>query len=298
MARAGINLQRRNFVAGINTESSALTFPENATIDESNFVLLRNGSRRRRLGLDFEQNHTLVDSGVLSSGVDTLGFSINKWENINTNVDVALLVVQFGNKFSFFDLLADTISAAPKNGGNTLDLPPSVIDPMRPVQMVGISGGLIIVGGSKTVVLVEYNADTDSVAFRQFNLEIRDFFGVDDSLNSDTRPATLSDEHKYNLLNQGWTNADITSFKTSQGKFPSNADIIYLGKNADGDFEAATLVKQFFENTPAPKGKFIIDAFDRGASRVLKSSGGFVTGTAGPFGFLGSRPDSEDLIEF
>jgi len=294
MARAGTNLQRRNFVAGINTESSPLTFPENASIDESNFVLLRNGSRRRRLGMDYEPNSVLVDSGVLASGVDSVGFSVNKWENINTDVDIGLLVVQFGRKFFFFDLLATSISGSPKNGGNALELPASVINGSKPAQMVGISGGLVIVGGSKTVVLVEYNPDTDLIANRQFPLQIRDFFGVDDSLLTDTRPTSLSNEHEYNLLNQGWTKADIATFQASQGKFPSNADIIHLGKDADGDFDPAALIKQFFDNTPAAKGKFIIDAFDRGTSRAAKSGIGVST-TFGPFGFINPRPLSVDL---
>lgn len=294
MARAGVNLQRRNFVGGINTESSPLTFPENASIDESNFVLLRNGSRRRRLGIDFEQNNVLVDSGVLSTGIDVLGFSLHRWENINSDVSVALLVVQLGRKFFFFDLLANAISATPRNGGAALELPASVINSNQPVQMVEISGGLVIVGGSKTVVLVEYNSVTDQIANRQFILEVRDFFGVDDSLFTDTRPASLSDEHKYNLLNQGWTQTNLDAFQAAQGVHPSNADIAFLGKDASGDFKAATLVQQFFDNTPAPKGKFIIDAFDRGASRAAKS-GVPVDTVEEDFGFINTRPPSIDF---
>ena len=43
----------RSFVKGLITEASPLTFPENASIDEKNFVLNRDGSRSRRLGVDY-----------------------------------------------------------------------------------------------------------------------------------------------------------------------------------------------------------------------------------------------------
>ena len=53
--------------------------------------------------------------------------------------------------------------------------------------------------------------------------------------------------------------------------YVSNADVMQYGKNATDDFSRTFLNKQFFGNTPAPKGKFIIDAFTRGASRETES---------------------------
>ena len=38
----------KSFIQGLVTEASPLTFPENASIDEDNFVLNRDGSRSRR----------------------------------------------------------------------------------------------------------------------------------------------------------------------------------------------------------------------------------------------------------
>ena len=35
-------------------------------------------------------------------------------------------------------------------------------------------------------------------------IQVRDFEGVDDDLGNDEEPFTLSKEHHYNLLNQGW----------------------------------------------------------------------------------------------
>ena len=54
------------FVGGLVTEASPLTFPENASIDEANFELDRNGSRSRRLGMDYEEGLTPFPNHVLS----------------------------------------------------------------------------------------------------------------------------------------------------------------------------------------------------------------------------------------
>lgn len=102
----------------------------------------------------------------------------------------------------------------------------------------------------------------------------------------DTRPSTLTSIHNYNLRNQGWPTtfpiaADaidsdpVLKFYEDTGTYPSNADIVYLGKAAAADnaanvgkFESATLKKAITGNTPAPKGHFIINAFDRNRQTV------------------------------
>ena len=61
----------RSFVKGLITEANQLTFPDNASIDESNFVLNRDGSRTRRLGLDYENDFGIVNTGY--EDTDILG---------------------------------------------------------------------------------------------------------------------------------------------------------------------------------------------------------------------------------
>jgi len=106
-----------------------------------------------------------------------------------------------------------------------------------------------------------------------------------------TRPTTLTAAHNYNLRNQGWPTQFWCSLDTDGdearlrdpvahtfnliGVYPSNADIIYLSKlKAAKDPEALdaydpfTLRKIAYGNTPAPKGHFIINAFNRDRSTV------------------------------
>jgi len=47
------------FNKGLITERGELTFPEGASVDELNMSLERDGSRRRRLGLEYESGFQL-----------------------------------------------------------------------------------------------------------------------------------------------------------------------------------------------------------------------------------------------
>lgn len=108
---------------------------------------------------------------------------------------------------------------------------------------------------------------------------------------TDTRPTTLTTVHNYNLRNQGWPNdlkvsttrdGNSAGFRDpvlytyeTQGFYPSNADVIYLCQTSSvddpealGAFSPWELTKQTFGNTPAPKGHFIINAFDRNRESV------------------------------
>lgn len=108
----------------------------------------------------------------------------------------------------------------------------------------------------------------------------------------DTRPTTLTAIHNYNLRNQGWPTEFYCSPNNggdggpiltdpvpytydTQGWYPSNSDIIYFAKLAASvrvssldSYSPWQLDKEIFGNTPAPKGHFIINAFDRNRQTV------------------------------
>lgn len=60
----------------------------------------------------------------------------------------------------------------------------------------------------------------------------------------------------------------IATYFSSTGKYPANNQVPALGKDASDDFSATQLDKMEFGNTPAPKGHFIIKAFDRDPASV------------------------------
>jgi hypothetical protein len=256
VAQATVKKEYNTFVKGIITEAGPLTFPENASIDEENCVLNRDGSRQRRLGMDYEAGYVLRNITVATN--EALG--VFRWYNVNNLSTKQFAVVQAGKKLHVFDIIQDIVS---DNLIGTLDL------------SAYITGTTLIGGESAMGYFIVTEATTDPIylsfagdvlAINVIPIKIRDFFGIDDGLKVDERPSSLSVAHNYNLLNQGWTTALINTYK-ALGPYPANNQQWFLGKNADDDFKADLLNKQDFGTTPAPKGRYIIDAFARSTSR-------------------------------
>lgn len=265
------------FVKGIITEANPLTFPENASIDEQNFVLNRDGSRQRRLGMDYEQDFVLNDTGNTSLDFENIGVSTHTWKNINEDTNLSFHVIQFGNDLYFYDALEDSVSSNPKNGGNSITLDG---DANIKWQTSNLGGRFIVVTGSTNVFSLEYDSVSDVVTSSAHGLLTRDLWGVDDGLDTDERPATLTANHEYNLRNQGWGSDDSDSplsyyenFRLNSGLnlYPSNADLVQTGKQSSDNnkFNAKFVARSFAGSTPAPKGRFIIDLFDRSQARGL-----------------------------
>jgi hypothetical protein len=270
MGLSKTQIERNAFVRGLITEASPLTFPENASIDESNFVLNRDGSRQRRLGMDFESLYALEHTGYNALTFGTAAITTFKWDNVKNDPTISLGVIQIGSKLWFVDLFKSTLSVNLKNNGNGYSLGTTGDEPC---DFAAIEGKLIV--ASKELndpIILTYDDSTDSFTQTSIDLKVRDIWGVDDSLAVDNRPSTLSNLHNYNLQNQGWTSARISSFQSSQSSYPSNADIVHFGKKDDGSFDASLIVGSYLGTTPAARGKFIIDAFNRGADRATSTS--------------------------
>ena len=273
----------RSFVKGLITEANQLTFPENASIDEANFVLNRDGSRFRRLGVDYESGYALTSSGFTSADIQEGKQSFHKWESPAGDTTVSLGIIRIKNKLWFTDLLTSSPSANLKNSGN-------------PITIAGLGNNnistsvinnkcIIVSKDLSNPILLTYVPSTGAVTQSNITINIRDIYGVDDNLDITTRPTTLSNTHKYNLRNQGWnknivtkTAEEVLSYhKKTTGAYPSNADAWSLGKinNAnDNNFEAYdadVLLKNSQSNFQIARGSFIIDAFNRGSSRISKS---------------------------
>lgn len=273
----------RSFTKGLITEASPLTFPENASLDEQNFVLNRNGSRSRRLGLDYEGGYSLTSTGFSSAAIQTGKQSFHKWDMPGGDNTVAIGIIRILNKLWFIDLLTNAPSSNLLNGGSSITL--SGLGDAE-IETATINNKLIIVSEDLTYpVLLSYNSTTDTVSQTTITVEVRDIWGIDDGLLVNHRPTTLSNEHKYNLRNQGWsptiqttTGADaINRTFTQLGQYPANSDTWVTGKitnpsSADFEkFDADTMEKNSTSNYQVAKGSYIIDAFNRGSERESNS---------------------------
>ena len=292
MARKNQLAEFNTFVGGLVTEASPLTFPPNASLNESNFELLRNGSRKRRLGMDLEDDWQAV---TLTSYAGTVDPDINtyKWSNAGGDPNKTILVVQFANRLRFFDMsvsplssgliYSTTITGRAGKAGN--------------YSFSSVDGYLVAATGEDRVRVYQIDS-SNNITSSLKNLRIRDLFGIDDDYQSVStitlRPSILTSYHMYNLRNQGWAiprkgfydeeiRDPITIFNIEAdyqdlyGDFPSNADNIAYSIYADVNDSDDRITRRFHPKdmlanpvgtTSAPKGFFIIDAINRGASRT------------------------------
>jgi hypothetical protein len=273
----------RSFIKGLITEANELTFPESASVDEQNFVLNRDGSRSRRLGVDFEESYLLTSSGLTTADLRDGKQSFHVWESPAGDTAVSLGIIRIKNKLWFIDLLSATPSANFKNSGSAITI--SGLSNSK-LETAVINNSCILVSEDLSKpVLLSYNKSTGAVTQSTIDIKIRDIYGVDDGLTIDNRPSSIANLHKYNLRNQGW-NSKIVSIsgadaidqtKSAIGVYPSNADYWILGKNGNptsADYEkydGNILQKNSTSNYPVAKGSYIIDAFNRGTDRITKS---------------------------
>lgn len=288
MARAKTNRLYRTFVKGLITEAGALTYPENASIDEDNCVIFRKGNRSRRLGMDFEDNYQLSTYSTPA----TYSTRIYRWESVNNDATVNFLVHRIGTSIYFYDLSQSPLSSGLKSFSidlNSFATPNATDLGSGEVSMVGGKGYLFIVGERLEPFLVEYDLDTDSITTQRIYIQMRDFQGVDDGLANDEEPSSLTGLHQYNLMNQGWidprndgsggdvryfnafggvgtyagpTTAVITAYHTQFSKYPANNKQWWVARDATtGNFDAELLGKFFSGTTRTTRGHFVLDAF-------------------------------------
>lgn len=434
MPRAQQNKIYNTFIKGLITEAGPLTFPDNASTDEENCDLFAKGNRRRRLGVDLEDNFALSTQVVPLQEWRDYAISTNEWKTIGGDGNLNFLVLQIGATLYFYDQSIVPLSRGQKsftvdlndfkvsgarnversviqvaNGKGLLfvsspkietffiefasssDTNPTLLDLTSGSYIgdmvnesglsaifdddddealldCGLSGsfvdGLSFAGvdfgdgnekviervntfgsnnfgynesgtangsikiygsnaapasannGTQLATTGEFTDDTDAqeknfsisntTAFRyvwatlamadvasgrnmfaeirifervasvttpitttQITVDVRDFEGVDDSLEPAEEPTSLSDEHSYNLKNQGWVAPGdggldpVATYQSSQSKYPPNSKQWWSGKDSSDVFQPATLTKFMVGNTLAPKGHFVLNAFSK-----------------------------------
>lgn len=298
MARQSSAVEVNKFNAGLITDASPLTAPDNSSLDENNMVLNIDGSRNRRLGLDFEADGDSITTNKSGSSFDNTAITTFKWDNAGGDPEKSLLVVQTGNQIKIFDLGILPLSDALISTQNF----PSSSDGDR-FSFAVVDGVLVIATGQKNIYSMTFSPPNIIVNYT-YRLLVRDLFGVEDvsvtgadltrGTEVQNRVTTLTDNHLYNLRNQSWgiprigSSAEIVSdpvegFQnaTPGTLYPSNADNVIAALYPDAGDPDNRTIDRFFAGdlyanplgtTRSPLGYFVIDALDRGVSRLEKES--------------------------
>lgn len=208
MAQAKTQKLYRTFVRGMMSEASPLTYPEDTSADELNTVPTRKGNRTRRFGVNYSSDN--ISTQTFTSTDAQTSFM---WLSAAANVANTFLVVQNGKMLRFYDRSAGGF--ADNEESFTIDLSaylrPGVtsVGRMR-CQFASGKGFLFVVGADIEPLIVQYNSSTNNITVQKITILIRDFEGLSDGLANDAEPTTLSKEHWYNLLNQGWISPGVS----------------------------------------------------------------------------------------
>lgn len=298
-------------VAGINTEANLLHFPQEFAVDVLNMEVDYDPQVvRPRKGLNTFNPPRLVETRNI--GEHQIAIASFLWEAVDSDPNVNFVVVQVGRYVYFLD---DTQINDPTAGILTerIDLNDLLSGTVRGtialaeavrLNFTKVKGKLLMCSEHILPTLVQY--DGTNLIITKMNLKMRDTLGVEDGLEIEEHPSTLTDDHRYNLLNQGWyKQRRLTAGKVEvdpiaeyenqwTGEYPSNADVVWVGMvDSSGDliFDAEWLRDQTFGSTPAPRGHYVVDIFniDREAVISTPSSSGATSGGSNPAGGDGSN---------
>lgn len=203
MPRSVGTVLQNNFSKGLITEATGLNFPDNAVTETDNTVFEKIGRVTRRKGIDLEGGavtEAYEDSdGVLREFV---------WQSVANTGGFTFLVMQVGFNIQFYELTIDeALSAGVQPAAIDLrdyQAPGSTNINNVPASFAAGAGYLFVAHPNCDPVLVRFNSEDEVFEVAKITLLIRDFEGVPDGLSPSTNPVTLTDEHSYNLRNQGW----------------------------------------------------------------------------------------------
>ena len=257
-----------NFIRGLITEAGEMTFPDGASVDELNCDLRRDGSRRRRLGVETETGNvlssfTVVDSEIISTG---------DWVNVAGNADLEFLVVQKGARLYFYNKANLPNSGQLESGSVNLasyeHAGSSGAETVK-CQFTSIKGNLVVSSPAIEALAIEYNVSAQTFSVTQINFLVRDFEWQGDTSTYYNDDSTPSQNRKYDAKNAGWdagngAPTDLTKRLTHPW---------YSGKDADGDYDATEFNRIYSGTTLTGNGHFILDFFSKNRASVSGLSG-------------------------
>lgn len=310
-------------IKGINTEANPIHFPidEGYAVDILNMVVDFDPlSLRARWGLQSVGGIKISASRNAAAGTNNQAFTAFLWERVNDDADTHFLCVQHVDALFFYsidgpstaNIKTSAINLDDVKSGTTKGTSTTISE--QPLSYTRVKGSLLICSGAIDPTIIEFDPVADTFTASKINIKVRDIWGMDSQIEVDKRPAVIGDfpagvtasstyaaiseSHEYNLYNQGWYQDrkivaagafvdPIAQFNTVNAEYPSNSDVVFIGMvESSGDliFDADWLKQQTFGSSPAPRGHYVVDAFNIDRDAILNApdaSGGFTGGGGG-----------------
>ena len=262
------------FVKGLITEASELTFPENASVDELNCDLRRDGSRRRRLAAKVEDSRVLSSFTVSTS----TRFHTGKWENVGGQSGLEFLVLQVGSTLRFYNKaelpyssheIAETVNLA------TYEVAGGVGATNANCQFASINGALVVSSPAINTIYIQRNNSTGALTTTQISFRIRDFEWIGDKSTYTTEIATgsASTARKYDTANAGWSGTKGSAALTTYGAYPPLTLPWYAGKDSSGNFSKTEWQNIFSGTSLIGNGTYILNFFNKDRSAASGIAG-------------------------
>lgn len=285
MARSRVEKVYRNFAAGLITEASSLSFPENALHDALNMELTKEGHVVRRRGLEFEAGYQLSPIGFPTLPKSTL---IYLWENADgSGNDYA--VVGIDHTLLYFN--ASTSQPSQNFIGYT-----TLPFPAAGSSITGISKYLVIArdGG-----LPVYVGSDDLLTTTPITLLERDF-GDASPFRDNESPTAATAEYLYDMWNRGWYHRNmygrnasggliskwpvLPRYYTDVGRWPSKAIPFRVGFSGSPRPSWSSFMykdgPEAYYTGSSPKGHFLLSAHTHDRAGIDMEDGFTVLGRA------------------
>lgn len=262
------------FIKGLVTEAGELTFPENASIDELNCDLRRDGSRRRRLGAETEGSYVL-SSFTMS---DTSVVVSDKWENVGGQAGLEFLVLQVSGTLRFYHkstLPYSSHEEAASVNLLTYEVAGGVGVSNAECQFTSINGALVVASPAMNTIYIERNNTSGVLTVTQITFYTRDFDWLGDKRTYSTDTNTTIQARAYDTYNAGWTTAARTAFDTWSASYawPRLTHSWFSGKDTNNDFSAAEWDKVWGGTSLIGNGRFVLDFFSKDRTTASGVSG-------------------------
>ncbi len=265
------NLTQRvvnTFIKGLVTEAGELTFPPDASVDELNCDLRRDGSRRRRKGIAKETNSVLSSFTVSDAAITTTG----TWSNVGGQSGLEFLVFQNGATLYFYNKAEAPFSANQET--HTVNLAThetsgGVGASEAKCTFTSLKGSLLVVSSAINPIYIERDNVAETLTVTQIDFRTRDFDWQGDTSTYFTDNASPSDERKYDAQNTGWNTGngaptDLTKRLTHPW---------YSGKDATGTYDGTEWDKIYTGTTLTGNGHYILDFFNKNRTGASGISG-------------------------
>jgi hypothetical protein len=298
------------FVKGLITEAGELTFPDNASVDELNCDLSRDGSRRRRKGIRYEDNFAFSDFDVFENTV----LSFGNWLNVGNDANRNYLVVQAGSTLHFYEKnrvpysnrkVAQSISLIP------FEVPGSQGSALVKCAYTSMLGNLVVVSPAIEPFYIE-EVDGTLVA-NKVECRVRDFEWIGDRREYDVPEPSPTSLRKYDTANSGWSTplgrGALQSYIAARGAWPPLTHPWYSGKDSNGNFSVTEWEKVYSGTSLGGNGHYILPLFAKNRGEAAQNNSvpatgggglipGYLIGAPGPVPDIGPVPTEFEFTRF